>query len=328
VTEDLTCRTYYDENDCQAIADLLNAAALVDEPEDARTEEEVRQILSGPLAMPEANLFLFEVRGQPVAYGRIQLEEGPQDSTFPVWGKVHPDWRRRGIGTRVMERVEQRIRERLGEAAHQVVYARTWSPLKHEDRQALYRKTGYELVRYFFNMERTLHENGLPVEVPEPAYPAGIAVQTLEERPDLDALLLTANEAFRDHWGHADVTLEQWEHWTSEPDYRPELWFIAWDTEKDEPAGFCLNGIVPEHNARVGRQEGWVNALGVRRAYRKQGLGRALLLTGMKILQDAEMQWAMLGVDSENPTGALRLYEGVGFRPVKRSAAFRKLIRS
>jgi mycothiol synthase len=177
-------------------------------------------------------------------------------------------------------------------------------------------------------MERTLHENGSLIEVPEPVYPAGIAVQTMEQRPDLEAVWSTVNESFRDHWGHTDLILEQWQHWTTEPDYRPELWYIAWDAEKDEPAGVCLNGIVPEHNARVRRQEGWVHVLGVRRSYRKQGLGRALLLTGMKALQEAGMQWAMLGVDSENLTGALRLYEGAGFRPSKRSAAFRKLIRS
>jgi ribosomal protein S18 acetylase RimI-like enzyme len=65
----------------------------------------------------------------------------------------------------------------------------------------------------------------------------------------------------------------------------------------------------------------------VRRPYRKQGLGRALLLTGMKALQDERMQWAMLSVDTENLTGALRLYEGVDFRPAKQAAAFRKVIR-
>jgi ribosomal protein S18 acetylase RimI-like enzyme len=152
-------------------------------------------------------------------------------------------------------------------------------------------------------------------------------VQTLGERPDLDAVLLTVNEAFRDHWGHTDTTLEQWQHWTTDPDHRPDMWFIAWDTEKDEPTGICGNGISPEHNARVGRQEGWVDVLAVRRAYRGQGLGRALLLTGMKALQDERMQWAMLSVDTENLTGALRLYEGAGFRPAKRSGAFRKVIR-
>ena len=327
LTIDLTCRTYRDEKDYQAVAGLMSAAALVDGPENARTTEEVRQLLSGPLALPEENLFLFEVKGQLVAYGRIELEEGPGKSAFFMRGTVHPDWRRRGIGTRVIERIEQRIQERLGEATQQAVYANAWTNLKHEDRQALFRKMGYELARYFFDMERTLHEEGSPVKVPDPVYPAGIAVQSMDERPDLDALVLTVNEAFRDHWGHTDTTLEQWQHWTSEPDHRPELWYIAWDTEKDEPAGLCGNGIVPEHNDRVGRQEGWVHVLGVRRAYRKQGLGRALLLTGMKALQDEGMQWAMLSVDAESLTGALRLYEGVGFQPVKRSVAFRKVIR-
>jgi mycothiol synthase len=325
---DLTFRTYRDEEDAEAIARLMSAAALVDGPEFGRTTDEVLQIMSSPLTLPEENVFLFEVGDQLVAYGQVELEEGPGNSVFIVRGTVHPDWRRRGIGTRVMQRVEQRIEERLGEVTQQAVYARAWTLLKHEDRQALFRRMGYELVRYFFNMERPLRREGSPVDVPEPGYPEGIEVQTLEERPDLDAVLLTINEAFRDHWGHTDVTMEQLQHWTNDPNHQPELWFVAWDIEKDEPAGFCANSIEPEHSARVGRQEGWVHVLGVRRAYRKLGLGRALLLTGMQSLQDEGMQWAMLGVDADNLTGALRLYEAVGFHPARRSASFRKAIRS
>jgi mycothiol synthase len=324
----LISRTYRDERDYKAIAALMTAAALVDGPEYARTADEVRQNLSSPIAMPEENVFLFEIGGQLVAYGRIELEEGPGKSVFFTRGTVHPDWRRRGIGTRVMERIEQRIQDRLGETTRRTVYAHTWTQLKRKDRQALFRKMGYELVRYFFDMECPLRREGSPVEVPEPVCPVGIAVQTLQERPDLEAVLLAINESFRDHWGHTDVTLEQLQHWTNDPNHRSDLWFVAWDAERDEPAGICGNGIEPEHNARIGRQEGWVHVLGVRRRYRKQGLGRALLLTGMQALQDEGMQWAMLGVDTENLTGALRLYEGAGFHPAKRSAVFRKTIRS
>ncbi len=326
-TFDLTCRTFRDEQDFGAIAGLVSAAALVDGPDEARTEDEMRRYLTNPLAMPEENAFLFEVNGQLVAYIRTQFEEGI-DSTFYIMGAVHPDWRRRGIGTMALERIEQRIHERLGEATLRTVYAHVWTELKHEDRQALFRKMGYEIARYFYDMECPLHEEGSPVEIPEPVYPAGIAVQSMAERPALDAVLLTVNEAFRDHWGHTDLTLEQFQHWTTDPAYRPDLWHIAWDTEKDEPAGICLNEISPEHNNRVGRREGWVEVLGVRRPYRKQGLGQALLLAGMKALQAEGMQWAMLDVDTENLTGALRLYEGAGFRPVKQAASFRKVMRS
>ena len=79
---------------------------------------------------------------------------------------------------------------------------------------------------------------------------------------------------------------------------------------------------------RAGREEGWVYVLCVRRPYRKQGLGQALLLVGMDILQQEGIEWAMLGVDTENLTGALRLYESVGFRPTKKFAAFHKLVRA
>jgi mycothiol synthase len=322
----LTIRAYRGEADIPAIAALHNAAALVDGPEDGRTEEEVRHFLTRPTVMPEENVYLFEVNGHLVAFGHTELEEGPEESVFELQGIVHPGWRRRGIGTRLMERIEQRARARLSEVKNPVVYLATGTNLKFEDRQALYARMGYERVRYFFNMERPLCENGIPLKLPQPVYPPGIVVRTMAERSDLHAVSETCHEAFRDHWGHTEHTFEQWQHWTTDPDYRPERWLIAWDDEQDAPAGVCLNGVEADHNARVGRLEGWVYVLAVRRPYRRQGLGRALLLAGLGVLQQEGMDWAMLGVDTENLTGALGLYEGVGFRPVKKFAAFRKVL--
>ena len=71
----------------------------------------------------------------------------------------------------------------------------------------------------------------------------------------------------------------------------------------EEIAGLCLCDVNEEHIARIGRKEGWVDILGVRRPYRRQGLGRALLLAGLHVLKEAEMESAMLGVDADSLTG-------------------------
>ena len=78
-------------------------------------------------------------------------------------------------------------------------------------------------------------------------------------------------------------------------------------------AAFCYCYISPEDNERFGCQEGWVSALGTRRGFRKQGLGRAMLLAGMEQLKAAGMEKAVLEVDAENPSGAMGFYESVGF---------------
>jgi mycothiol synthase len=327
-TVNLAVRNYRGEEDIAALAALFGAAAEVDGPHYGGSENDTRQTMTAPRTFPQQNVFLFEADGRLVGYGRVQLDEGPKESVFVLRGMVHPKWRRQGIGTRLMERLEQRVQERLDEATNERVLASVWCNLEHQDRRALFQKMGYSAVRYFFEMERLLRKSGIPVELPEPVYPPGIMVQSMAERPDLQAVWKTCDEAFRDHWGHTESRLEDWEHWTATPDHRPELWLVARDSKEDTAVGVCLNGIDPDYNARLGRQEGWIHTLAVRRPFRGQGLGRALLLAGMHLLQQEGMHWAKLRVDSENLSGALRLYESVGFQSVLKSAAFRKVVRS
>ena len=92
----------------------------------------------------------------------------------------------------------------------------------------------------------------------------------------------------------------------------------------EEIAGICLCDVNEEHIARIGRQEGWVDILGVRRRYRHRGLGRALLLAGLHVLKEAGMESAMLGVDAESLTGATRLYESVSFVERRRFILYRR----
>jgi len=91
--------------------------------------------------------------------------------------------------------------------------------------------------------------------------------------------------------------------------------------------GLSLSAIYPERNERVGCEHGWVEALAVLREHRRKGLGRALLLEGMRALRGRGCTHLMLGVDSQNPTGALGLYESVGFREWSTGITFRKTLR-
>ena len=73
---------------------------------------------------------------------------------------------------------------------------------------------------------------------------------------------------------------------------------------------------------------GWIGTLAVRPAWRRRGLGRALLLEGFRRFAASGESHVALGVDSENPSGATRLYESVGMRVLWRADVWRKVLRA
>jgi ribosomal protein S18 acetylase RimI-like enzyme len=131
------------------------------------------------------------------------------------------------------------------------------------------------------------------------------------------------NQTFIDHWNHHDWTVESYINWLKVPHYRQDIDLLAVAPDGTF-AGFCVCMIDPDDNRENNRSEGWIDILGTRRGFRKIGLGRALLLEGMKALKANGIEVAVLGVDAENPTGALGLYESVGFRPVIKTATYHK----
>jgi ribosomal protein S18 acetylase RimI-like enzyme len=114
-------------------------------------------------------------------------------------------------------------------------------------------------------------------------------------------------------WNHAFV---------GDPFFRGDLSFVVLDGE--EIAGYTLNYVVESDWGAAGVREGWVGQLGVRRPWRKRGLATALLVRSMEAFRTADLEAATLGVDAENPTGALGVYERVGFRPIRRSVRLQR----
>lgn len=93
---------------------------------------------------------------------------------------------------------------------------------------------------------------------------------------------------------------------------------LIWDMQADEMAGLSVNLIHDGDNEQFNRRWGFIADLGVRK------LLRALLARSFRLLKGRGMTAVSLGVDSDNTTGALRLYEGVGFDLNNRFTVYQK----
>ena len=161
-------------------------------------------------------------------------------------------------------------------------------------------------------------EAELAAEPPLPVWPEGINVRTYapgDARAVYDANL----DAFADHWDFVPLSYETWtELFLRSSDFDPTLWFIA--EEQGAIAGCSLCTFERQPGT------GHVNILGVRPQWRRRGLGLALLLHSLRELRARGRAKADLGVDAENTTGAVRLYERAGMHVARRMDSYEKAL--
>jgi mycothiol synthase len=305
--------------DDAVIADLVNAGNAADGIKHRLQADQVATWLDHPSRMdPAEDLLIAEVAGTPVAYAEGGWEQDNDGGrNYATWGQVHPDWRRRGLGTALLRWVEER--QRSVAAAHPPEVERRLESWAHENeagRIALLEQHGYRIARYDYEMERPSLD-----EIPALPLPEGVELRPAREE-HLRRIWETEVEVFRDHWGSVDDTEASFERKRTDPRRDMSLWVVAW--QGDEIVGQVLNRIDPEANAELGLKRGWVNSVGVRRAWRRQGIGRALVAESLRLLRDAGMKTAGLGVDAENETGALGIYESVGFAVAATERVYRK----
>ena len=135
----------------------------------------------------------------------------------------------------------------------------------------------------------------------------------------------TSNEAFADHWGFAQPSEEDYQAWlTNKTIFQPSLWQIAWDVVSNQMAGQVRTFIDHAQNEKYHHKRGYTEFISVRRPWRTRGLARALIIRSLKAQKEQGMLESALGVDSENLSGATRVYEDCGFRVVKKNALYRK----
>jgi mycothiol synthase len=205
----------------------------------------------------------------------------------------------------LVDRAEQRALERGGR-----VLSGSW--IANEAVLSELRRRGFTPIRHSFRMSIDLED-----DPPEPSWPEGVLLRTFE-KGDASTFYEAGNEAFADTWEPIVPPFDEWAHWLVDtPAFDPELWFLA-DSDTGV-AGFAICKVHPGD-----AELGWIQILGVRKPWRGQGVGRALLLTAFRVFRARGLTRASLGVDAENPTGATRLYESVGMRVSDRFELYEK----
>lgn len=225
-------------------------------------------------------------------------------------GAVRPDRRGEGIGRAVL----------AWELAHGFAWddatrrngygplvMRLFAPVDQTDVRDLAERNGLPTDRYFFEMSRRLDD--------APAMPSPDGVHLADwdiERSD--EVHQAMDEAFRDHWGHVDTTAQLWQEGLDSHGFRPAWTVLAIDDATDRVVGAAMNFAWEQDWEPQGYTEGYTDQLGVLRSHRGRGVAASLLGESMRRFKKSGMGAAGLGVDAANPSGALGLYEKLGYR--------------
>jgi mycothiol synthase len=319
----LQLRHFAGEADYPAMVTLLNRCSEADALDYVTTLDGLKFDYSHLInSDPAQDMIMAEVNGQLVGYGRVywhQEAEGPW--VYGHVGRIDPRWRRQGLGRAILDYNQQRLRAIA--AGHKPTGPLHFAADVSNDAAetgtlALLQQDGYEPIRYFFKMVRPDLDH-----IPDLPLPAGLEIRPA--LPEHYAAIVAANlEAFQDHWGitanpEEELTVEML---TSSPVFDPTIWQVAWDG--NEIAGMVLNYIDRNENEKYGRQWGYTEEICVRRPWRQRGLAKALIARSLQVLKERGMSQTALFVDADNISGALRLYEGMGYRVVRRSSQYRK----
>lgn len=249
--------------------------------------------------------------------GFLSVQSDPPFARAFALGVVAPAFHGRGLGAAIVAETERRAWRFVAladPAARVVMHA---GALADEPRVgALLSSHGYREVRRFELMRIDFTE-----EPPLPLVVDGISARGFRAE-DARSVYDAHIEAFADHWGEGEETYDdfRYRHFESR-EFEPALWYVAWDGV--EPVGY----LGARDASREDASRGYVELLGVRRAYRRRGVGEMLLRHAFRALHGRGKLGAELHVDAESLTGATRLYTRVGMTAHPRFATWEKELR-
>lgn len=313
--------SYSGAADLPAIAALVNICQAADNLENRTTPDKLQQDFADPTFDVAEDLRLWRnAEGQLMAMAEL-WRQPPTDSFISYLGlTIHPAVRNGDLADVVLAWAEQRVLSLSAAWALPVVLHAACRDTA-EGQRSLIQRLGFQPERYFWRLQRSLTE-----PLPKVALPDGWCLRSVTA-DDAEPWVEMYNQTFVDHWNHTPVTVEEFHHWLTHSDYDANLDLVI-ESPEGQMAAFAGSVISADRNARLGIQEGHVCLLGTRRGYRRLGLARALLAESLRRLQWLGMTTATIGVDSQNPSGAVKLYQSVGFEHQRSSTAYRRVVKA
>ena len=315
----LSFRTFQGEEDFPHMVSIIDAAYQADGEERAIKLEDIKndyQHLTN--SDPYQDLLIAEINGKPAAYSRVEWfqEVDPNDLIYSHFVNIKPACRNQGLEKAMLQWCEGRLRmiskDHPKSPRH---FFQTFSGDFKPDVNKILERNGYHAERFFFQMIRPLDD------IPEAQLPEGVEVRPVKKqhiRQIWDAQI----EAFRDHWGFAEPEETDYEGYLKSKYYQPEHWQITW--KGDQVVGGVLNYVDHDENKKYDRKRGYTEDIFTLRAWRRQGIATALIVKSMQMHKDNGIIEIALGVDTNNPNGALQLYQSLGYQKTKTWITFRK----
>ena len=311
------------------MARVANAASQALYGMDQTTEERLRNWLGAEDRDLEHGVrVLVDKAGTAVGWAEVE-DPGEPYVQFETRLAVHPDvadcaeaW------DLLLTWIETRARRFAPRAPENARIAVTFDTMvQDETRIRAFKAFGAHEVRVLNRMRVDFQE-----APPSPVWPDGIALRAMDPETDLQPLGEASQEVFRDHWGMVEQSVDEemrsWQEWIEfQGDaYDRTLSFLAVveDGEELTVAGFSL--CRPHMPGDL--DLGILGSLGVRPAWRGRGLGLALITHSFGEFHRRGYKAVELLVDTGSLTGALRLYERAGMRPIRQQYVFEKELRS
>ncbi len=318
----LSFRRYRGRSDFGIMADIVQQSRDADLYDVVETPEDIAAEFASPQNFnPGEDMIFVEVGRKTVGFTR-SMQRTAADRCIVYEQQVHlvPSCRVRGLRRALLRWSENRVRERAREMPRDVKksveVAVSYTP---NDLRSLVEEEGYRPARYTYLMLRADLDEVQPLPLPE-----GVEVRPVQPEDQI-VVWRAARSAFRDDRFYDEET------WTDESFrqlattghyFEPDLWVVAW------AGGDVVGGVFPwvdrVENAAYGRNWGYTQAIFTRKDWRNRGIASALVTRAIRALRIRGVTEAALTVDTENPSGALRLYEELGYRVHAQYARFRK----